>query len=90
MNPILNFPSDEFAVGKSINIDIAADYLEMSALFSKESQSFSEDIVNALELAADTEYDDVDAEVRTRGGSCRESCRPHGISETGSGNIISI
>ncbi|MYC97043.1 MAG: hypothetical protein F4X14_18960 [Caldilineaceae bacterium SB0661_bin_32] len=59
MNPILNFPSDEFAAGKSIDIDIAADYLELSALFSRESQSFSEEIVNALELAADAEYDDV-------------------------------
>ena len=66
MNPILNFPFDEFAVGESIDIDIAADYLEMSALFSKESQSFSEDIVNALEIAADWEYDDVNAEVITR------------------------
>ena len=66
MNSILSFPSDEFAIGRSIDIDIAADYLELNALFSNESQSFSEDIVSALELAADTEYDDVDAEVRTR------------------------
>ncbi|MXZ20464.1 MAG: hypothetical protein F4Y84_07650 [Caldilineaceae bacterium SB0665_bin_25] len=66
MNPILNFPSDEFAAGKSIDIDIAADYLELSALFSRESQSFSEEIVNALELAADAEYDDVDDEIKNR------------------------
>lgn len=66
MKPVLYFPSDEFAAGKSIDIDIAADYLELSALFSRESQSFSEDIVNALELAADAEYDDVEDEVKNR------------------------
>ena len=48
------------------NLDLAADFLELSALFSKEGQSFSEDIVNALELTAETEYIDVDTEVRNR------------------------
>lgn len=66
MNPVLNFPSDEFSVGTSLDFDLAADFLELSAFYSKEGQSFSEDIVNALELAAETEYDDVDAEVRNR------------------------
>ena len=66
MNPVLNFPSDEFAVGTSLDIDLAADFLELSAFYSKEGQSFSEDIVNALELAAEAEYDDVDEEVKNR------------------------
>lgn len=66
MNPILSFPSDEFADGKSLDMDLAADFLELNALFSKEGQSFSEDIVNALELAAEEEYVDVDDEVRNR------------------------
>lgn len=66
MKPILYLPSDEFAAGKSIDIDIAADYLELSALFSKESQSFRTDIVSALEFAADKEWVDVDAEVKAR------------------------
>ncbi|MXY92334.1 MAG: hypothetical protein F4Y42_02685 [Caldilineaceae bacterium SB0664_bin_27] len=66
MNPVLNFPSDEFAVGTSLDIDLAADFLELSAFYSKEGQSFSEDIVNALELAAEAEYGDVDDEVKNR------------------------
>ena len=66
MNPVLYFPSDEFAAGKSLDMDLAADFLELNALFSKDGQSYSEEIVNALELAAETEYVNVDDEVRTR------------------------
>ena len=66
MNPVLYFPSDAFAGGESLDMDLAADFLELNALFSKEGQSFSEEIVNALELAAETEYVNVDDEVRTR------------------------
>ena len=66
MNPVPYFPSDEFANDTPPDLDLAADFLELSALFSKEGQSFSEDIVNALELTAETEYIDVDTEVRNR------------------------
>ena len=66
MNPVLNFPSDEFANDSPSNLDLAADFLELNALFSKDGQSFSEDIVKALELTAETEYIDVDTEVRNR------------------------
>ena len=66
MNPVLYFPTDEFADDKSSNYDLAADFLELSALFSKEDQSFSQDIIRTLELAAEAEYDDVDTEVRIR------------------------
>ncbi len=66
MNPVLYFPSDEFAGGETLDMDLAADFLELNALFSNDGQSFSEEIVNALELAAETEYEDVDDEIRTR------------------------
>ena len=66
MNPVLYFPSDEFAGGEKLDMDLAADFLELNALFSNDGQSFSEEIVNALELAAETEYEDVDDEIRTR------------------------
>ena len=66
MNPVFNFPTDDFAFGKSHNVDLAADFLELSALFSEERQSLSEDIVNALELAAEMEYENVDEEVKNR------------------------
>ena len=66
MNRVLYFPSDEFANDSPPNLDLAADFLELNALFSKDGQSFSEDIVDALELAAETEYNDVDTEIEIR------------------------
>ena len=66
MNRVLYFPSDEFANDSPPNLDLAADFLELNALFSKDGQSFSEDIVNALELTAETEYNDVDTEIEIR------------------------
>ena len=66
MNQGLVFPIEEFADGAPTNIDLAADFLELSALFSKDSQALSEHIVSALELTAETEYDGVDAEIRNR------------------------
>ena len=59
-------PSDEFSGSSPPDLDLAADYLELSAVFSEDRQSLSGDIVNALELAADTEFEDVNAEMETR------------------------
>ena len=66
MTPILYLPSDEFSDAESPNLDLAADYLELSAIFSKDSQSFSEDIVSTLEISAEEEYCDVEAEIENR------------------------
>ncbi len=66
MNPALYLPSDEFTTDSSPNLDLAADFLELNALFSKDGQSFSEDIIDALELTSETEYFDVDTEIKTR------------------------
>ena len=59
-------PSDEFRGTQAPNLDLAADYLELKAVFSSDHQSFSEDIVDELELAANASFDDVDAEMKVR------------------------
>ena len=66
MTTTLYFPSDQFDGNSTPDLDLAADYLELKAAFSKYGQSFSQDIVDALELAADEEYTDVDEEIRRR------------------------
>ena len=59
-------PTDEFGGRDPPNLDLAADYLELRAALSPVGQSYSADIVDALELAADSEFTDVDAEVQNR------------------------
>lgn len=70
MNPALYLPADEFAEQfadvLSKNFDIAADFLELSALLSYEGQAFSNDIIRTLEQLAEGEYEDVDAEIKMR------------------------
>ena len=66
MTPALYLPSDEFHDSSAPDLDLAADYLELNALFSKEGQSFSEYIVDALEHTAELDFGDVDAEMRYR------------------------
>ena len=66
MSSTVYLPSDEF-VGRGVpDLDLAADFLELTAVFSEDQQSFSEDIVDALELAAEMGFDDVDTEMKTR------------------------
>ncbi|MCY4109668.1 MAG: hypothetical protein OXG11_11640, partial [Chloroflexi bacterium] len=66
MNQALYLPGDEFEGNRPPDLDLAADYLELKAVFSAERQSFSEDIVDALELSAESEFSSVDAEIRCR------------------------
>lgn len=66
MSTSVYLPSDEFSGSGPPDLDLAADYLELKAAFSVNAQSFSEDIIDALEQTADREYDDVDAEIRER------------------------
>ncbi len=63
--PAPYLPPDAFASGPP-DLDLAADYLELKAVFSPRRQSFSGDIVDALELAAAAEFPDVDAEMKSR------------------------
>ena len=66
MNQGPYFPSDQVANNVSPDLDLAADYLELNALFSRDGQSFSQDLVVALEHAAETEYSDVNTEIEIR------------------------
>lgn len=61
----LYFPHDE--LGKQHpNFDVAADYLELVAFFSAEARSFTKDLINAAEIGAEEDYEDVDQEINTR------------------------
>lgn len=51
-------PSDEFGGAVQQNLDLAADYLELKALFSQDRLSFRRDIVGALELPGHTSFAD--------------------------------
>ena len=66
MSATVYLPPDEFGGTKQPNLDLAADYLELKAIFSKEKESFSQDIIDALDFAADSELADVDAEMKNR------------------------
>ncbi len=66
MMPSLYFPSDEFIGKQRPDLDLAADYLELSAVASPRREAFSADIVDALELAAECDYEEVDAEMQNR------------------------
>ena len=66
MSTAFYLPPDAFASGGPHNFDIAADYLELKAVFSDDMQSFSRDIVDALELAADEDFVDVEDEIKSR------------------------
>ena len=66
MSPALYLPADQLHDASSADMDLAADFLELKALLSEDGQCFSEDIVGALELAADQAYLDVDDEIRNR------------------------
>lgn len=75
-------PPDEFGGSNPPNLDLAADYLELKAVFSESRQSFSGDIVDALDLGADEQPSDVEAEIRGReevsaGAIARMASRKH-------------
>lgn len=59
-------PADEFSGTNPPNLDLAADYLEMVAALSPVGQSYSSEIVDALEMTADREFEDVNDEIEKR------------------------
>jgi hypothetical protein len=65
MSVTLYFPRDEFT-DDDLNFDLAADYLELTALFSANYQSFTKDLINASEISANEDYADVDEEMTVR------------------------
>jgi len=87
MSPALYLPADQFEDASSADMDLAADYLELKALLSQSRQCFSQDIVDALELASEEEYADVDDEIRNReeiatGAVARMSYRKRALAES--------
>lgn len=66
MSAVLYLPADEFAEASPANLDRAADYLELNALFSEDGQSYSESIVDALEISAEEVSGDVDYDMKNR------------------------
>ena len=66
MSPSVYLPPDEFDGTKPPDLDLAADYLELKAVFSENRQSFSEEIVATLEVTAETEFPDVNTELEKR------------------------
>ena len=66
MSSAVYLPPDHFGRSSPPDLDLAADFLELSALLSGRGQSLSREIVDALELASEEEYSDVDAEITNR------------------------
>ena len=66
MTSPIYLPTDEFGGIDPPDLDLAADYLELKAAVSPVGQSYSAEIVDALEMAADSEFEDVNEEIETR------------------------
>lgn len=58
-------PSDELSGGVP-NFDLAADYLELRAIFSKHARSLTSDLIHVMETNAENDYADIDEELSKR------------------------
>ncbi len=56
----------EQVFGSQPDLDLAADYLELKAVFSKDKFSLSQDIVGVLEMSSENDFNDVAAEIEDR------------------------
>lgn len=75
MSHSIYLPYDELQGRGVPNLDVAADYLELRACLSEGRQSYCSDIVDALELHADSEYPDVESEMRSRESVAEDALR---------------
>ena len=66
MTGAVYLPPDAFGGVNPPDLDLAADYLELKAALSPAGESYSADIVKALETASEEEYEDVNEEMETR------------------------
>ena len=66
MGGVVYLPADEFSGTRQPDLDLAADYLELEAFLSGDCQALSQDVVDALDLSADGDFEDVDEELRAR------------------------
>ena len=58
----LYLPTDEIT-GKSINFDLAADFLELTAFFAEDSNAFTSDLANQTSLGAASDHTDIQDEL---------------------------
>lgn len=65
MSVTLYLPPDTFS-GNRNDPDLAADYLELTAFFSSGHQALSQSITEALELAAEEDYETIEEELQAR------------------------
>lgn len=56
----------EHVSGSQPDLDVAADYLELKAVLSEDKFSLSQDIVDAMELSSDFDFEDVTTEIEER------------------------
>ena len=59
-------PTDDFDGKGPNNFEVAADFLELTALFAEERYALTQSIVDALELAADDDFSSVEEEIAKR------------------------
>lgn len=59
-------PADDFDGTGQNDLDIGADFLELSAFFSDENYTLTQSIIDALEFAADDDFKTVDEEIVRR------------------------
>ena len=52
--------------GSQPDLDLAADYLELKAVLSKDKFSLSQDIVDAMEMSSDYDFENVTTEIEER------------------------
>ena len=67
MTNSLYLPMDELT-GQSINLDRAADYLELTAFFSENSTALASDLANQVGIGAADDYADLDKEMQSGDG----------------------
>lgn len=52
--------------GPQPDLDLAADYLELKAVLSEDKISLSQDIIDAMEVSSDYEFENVTTEIEER------------------------
>ncbi|MCY4287717.1 MAG: hypothetical protein OXC63_03910 [Aestuariivita sp.] len=65
MVDVLYLPTDSFSDGRG-DLDLAADYLELTAFFSPENMALSQSVTEAIEEAAEEDYRSVEKELNER------------------------
>lgn len=65
MNNNVYLPREQVSAPQP-DLDLAADYLELKAVLSEDKISLSQDIVDAMEVSSDYEFENVTTEIEER------------------------